>query len=411
MQIVMMASGTRGDVQPMIALGKSLKAKGHRVRLIAGSNFVEWIESHGLDVYPTVDIEKLMRSDLGIKWVESPNQREQLKALKLMTNTLIEETVHDTVEGTSGAELLIGGFLAQPYLHAISEKHGIPLITAALQPFRPTSSGSASILPILPRRSNILNRWMGLLGERFTWSIVEETTNVLRGRLGLSPYSARSYSQASATIPALYAISPQVVPPTSDTNSYTTGYWFLDEPFTPADDLVRFIENGEPPIYFGFGSMPDSNPSQTLAMVSDVLRRMGRRGVVVSGWSKMKAEQHDDRIYLLRGAPHDWLFPRMSALVHHGGAGTVAAGLRAGKPALIIPHMGDQPFWARRLHELGVSPKPLSRYKTTSDSLTAQLDNLINNDGIYSRATALASDICAERGVINAVDGIEHFIN
>lgn len=132
MQIVMMASGTRGDVQPMIALGKALKTLGYQVRLIAGSNFAEWIRSHGLDIYPTVDIEKLMRSDLGVKWVESPNQREQLKTLRIMTNSLIEETVHDTLEGTANADLMVGGFLAQPYMQAISEKQGVPLVTAAL---------------------------------------------------------------------------------------------------------------------------------------------------------------------------------------------------------------------------------------------------------------------------------------
>lgn len=263
MQIVMAATGTRGDVQPVIALGKALKRSGHDVRLIAGSNFVDWIKSHGLEVYPTVNIEKLMQSEAGIKWIESRSQLDQLKALKTMTNSLIEETIHDLIDGTAGADLLIAGFLSQSYMQAIGEKFHIPMLIAALQPFRPTGSGEASLMAIFSRRNTPLNRWMGLIAERFTWSIVEQTTNTLRNHLGLQPMNARRYSQIADVIPALYAMSPQITAQTSDTNSYTTGFWFLDEPFTPPDDLVRFLDDGEPPIYFGFGSMPDGNPSQT----------------------------------------------------------------------------------------------------------------------------------------------------
>ena len=116
MQIVMMATGTRGDVQPVIALGKALKDRGYNVRLIAGSNFVDWIESHGLEVYPTIDMEKLMQSDMGIKWVQTENQFKQLQIMKEMTASIVEETIRDTIEGTEGADLLIAGFLAQPYI-------------------------------------------------------------------------------------------------------------------------------------------------------------------------------------------------------------------------------------------------------------------------------------------------------
>ncbi|MBZ0297488.1 MAG: glycosyltransferase [Anaerolineae bacterium] len=410
MQIVLMASGTRGDVQPMIALGKALKTNGHQVRLIAGSNFTEWIESHGLGSYPTVDIEKLMQSEMGRKWVESPNQREQLKALKIMTNTLIEKTVNDTIEGTRGADLLIGGFLAQPYLQAISEKQGMPMITAALQPFRPTSSGAASILPVLPNRTSIFNRWMGLLGERLTWSIVEQTTNVLRERLGLSPHTAWHYSQATRQIPALYAFSPHVVPHAPDTNAYTTGYWFLDEPFTPSRALADFISQGEAPIYFGFGSMPDGDPSQTQEMIADALQRVDRRGIVASGWSDLSSKQTHERIFVLQNAPHSWLFPQMAAVVHHGGAGTTAAGLRAGNPCLILPQIGDQPYWARRLYELGVSLKPLSRHKLSMESLVSRLDTLVNDTSTQTRATEVGSFIRAENGVHNAVHWIDKFL-
>lgn len=263
----------------------------------------------------------------------------------------------------------------------------------------------------MARGNSPLNRWMGLFAERLTWSIVAQTTNVLRQRLALAPYTARSYSQATSKIPALYAISPQVVPPTTDTNSHMTGYWFLDEAFTPPADLVHFIENGEPPIYFGFGSMPDSDPAQTLEMVSQALARIARRGVVVSGWSEIVTGHDCERVFLLKGASHAWLFPRMAALVHHGGAGTAAAGLRAGKPALLIPHMGDQPFWARRLWDLGVSPKPVRRHELSVDLLAERLGQLINDVNLQARAVDLGEHIVAEEGIVNATDWLSEFMN
>jgi UDP:flavonoid glycosyltransferase YjiC (YdhE family) len=343
-----------------------------------------------------------MRSEIGLKWVESPNQRQQLKALKELTNSLTDQTVRDTLAGTAGADFLIGGFLAEPYLQAVGEKHNIPVVTAALQPFRPTRSGAASIMPLVARGNSPLNRWMGLLAERVTWTIAEQTTNALRQALGLAPHNARQYAQAGARIQALYAISPQVVPPAPDTNSHTTGYWFLDEAYNPPDTLLHFIEAGEAPLYFGFGSMPSSNPAQTLALISTVLDRIGRRAVVSGGWSNMNTDEHTERVYLMAGAPHNWLFPRMAALVHHGGAGTAAAGLRAGKPALLIPHMGDQGFWARRLYELGVSVQPLRQPELSVDLLTERLRHLLDASSFQHRAAILGQCIREEQGIENA---------
>ncbi|MBC8170868.1 MAG: glycosyltransferase, partial [Anaerolineae bacterium] len=221
MRIVIMATGTRGDVQPMIALGKALQAQGHTVCLLAGSNFGQWIESHGLEAYPTVDMEALMRSELGIKWVESTSQLEQLKYMKALTNSIVEPALEDVVNGTQGAELLIGGFISEPYMQTLHEKHGIPVISIALQPYRATRSGAASLVPILAGSNSILNRWMGLFAERMTWSMAVEGTNKLRSRFGLPSHTAGSYLRAAHQIPALYAISPHVVPPIDDANTYT----------------------------------------------------------------------------------------------------------------------------------------------------------------------------------------------
>jgi sterol 3beta-glucosyltransferase len=411
MQIVLMALGTRGDVQPMIALGLALKAVGHRVRIVAGSNFATWIESHGLEIYPTSDIEALMQTELGIKLVETKSPFEQLKTLKTVTDSLLEPTFDAMIGGTKGADLIISGFFNEPYVQAVSKKFGIPFVSCALQPCRTTRSGPATLMPIIAQRDSFLNRWVGGVTRFFTWKAYATVVNALRHRLDLKPHTTSSYSRAVSKIPALYAMSRYVVPPTNDTNSYTTGFWFLDEPFSPPDELVRFLQSGDAPVYVGFGSMPSSDPVRTMAMISQALSRIGRRGVIARGWSKADVKNIPEHIFVLDNAPHSWLFPHMAAVVHHGGAGTTSAGLRAGVPSLVIPHMADQPYWARRLHELGVSVAPLKRHELSIELLVERLTLLLNDATIRSRAAALGEQIRAERGVDNAVEWLQTYIS
>ncbi len=407
MQIVLMASGTRGDVQPMIALGKALKAAGHSVRVMAGSNFSSWIESHGLEAYPIIDMEVLMRSELGVKWVESANPMQQLKYMKALLDANQERYVTDTINGTAGAELLIGGFVSEPFLQAISEKHGIPLITAALQPYRATRSGTATLIPLLPRSNSILNDWMGMIGVRFMWSVAADVTNILRTRLGLPPHTAATYQKAMQKILAIYAVSPLVM---QDSTARMTGYWFLDEDYTPPADLLNFIESGDPPVYVGFGSMSSSDPARTVNMIVDALAKVGKRGVLARGWSGAAVTNLPSHVHLLDKTSHTWLFPRMAAIVHHGGAGTTAAALRAGKPMFLIPHLGDQPYWGRRMHELGVSVKPIPRPKLTAENFTSSLDALLQDSRIHANAAALGEKIRAEDGIKEAMNWITGII-
>lgn len=411
MRITILASGTRGDVQPMIALGRALRDAGHSVRVVAGSNFAAWIESYGLEAFPTIDMESLMQSEAGIRWVESPTQFGQLKYMRALMSTVTDEMVNDAIHSTEGADLLIGGFVSEPFLQAVSEKRGVPLVIVALQPYRATRSGAASILPVLPRADSVLNRWSGQFAERIAWSVAQEAIPLLRARLGLPPHTARSYLRAIRAIPALYAISPHVVPPVHDANVHSTGYLFLDEDYTPPDDLRRFIEAGAPPVYIGFGSMSSSDPARTVRLVAEALARVGRRGVLARGWSGAQGNipALPDHVYVLDKVSHSWLFPRVEAVVHHGGAGTTAAGLRAGKPTLIVPHMADQPFWGRRVYELGVGPKPLPRTKLTLDALTERLRTLLTDSRIQANAAALGERIRAERGVERAVAWIQVF--
>ena len=410
MQIVVMASGTRGDVQPMIALGVALRQAGHAVRLLAGENFSPWIRSYGLEAYPTSDMEALMRSELGVAWVEGDSQLRQLRAMKDLLHLTAGRMIQDTIEGTRGADLLISGFVAEPFGQAISERLSIPQISVALQPYRATSSGPASLLALRPGATSRANRWTGRFAERISWSVASQTVGVLRERLGLPAHTTRTYLRAARQIPALYAMSRHVVPPIADANVHTTGYWFLNEAAAPPADLERFLEAGDPPVYVGFGSMSSSDPAATVRMIVAAAERVGRRAVIGRGWSGAAAPELPATAFLLDAAPHQWLFPRMAALVHHGGAGTTAAGLAAGKPTLIVPHMADQPYWGRRVAELGVGAPPLPRGKLSAAALAERLELLLGDGQIQARAADLGERIRAERGVEEAVAWVNRFI-
>ena len=411
MIIVLVASGTRGDVQPMLALGIALKQAGHVVRIVAGSNFTSWIESFGLEVHPTVDVEAMMRSELGIRWTESHRPSQQLKVMKQLWLSVKDETIRETLRGIRGADLILGGFVSEPLLLSIQEKFKIPIVTVALQPYRATRSGNASLLAIRPRHSSLFNLLIGRWIERLTWSIAREVVADLRMQLGLPAQNASTYVLAARQIPAIYAFSKHVVPLSDDVKATTTGYWFLDEPFTPPSDLVRFIESGETPVYVGFGSMPSRTPGQIIQMVCSASEKIRKRVILSRGWSVSQDFAVPDHIYVLNHAPHDWLFPLMSAAVHHGGAGTSSAAMRAGIPSVAIPHLGDQPYWGRRIFELGVGAKPIPRHKLTTENLVSSIQILLNDSRIRNRAEKLGELIRSERGIENALQYIERWGN
>jgi len=207
--------------------------------------------------------------------------------------------------------------------------------------------------------------------------------------------------------PILYGFSPAVVPTPTDWPAFVhpTGYWFLDAPrdWRPPVALSAFLAAGPPPVYVGFGSMRNRQPQVVTALVVEALERAGQRGVLHSGWDGLAELRLPETIFPVDSIPHDWLFPRMAAIVHHGGAGTTAAALRAGRPAVVVPFFADQPFWARRVYELGVGPYPLPRARLTAARLADAITAAVYDPTMLERAVALGERLRAEDGVSEAV--------
>jgi sterol 3beta-glucosyltransferase len=192
----------------------------------------------------------------------------------------------------------------------------------------------------------------------------------------------------------------------------TTGFCFLDEQndWSPPADLIDFLAAGEPPVCIGFGSMIGRNLGRVTRIVTDAVRESGQRAVVLSGWAGIGNVELGDRIFRLDAAPHEGLFPRVAAAVHHGGAGSTAASLRAGVPTVIVPHLGDQSFWGQRVYALGAGPKPVSRNKLTAPALASAIRAATTNHDMKRRAGDLGAKIRAEDGIGQAVDAIEQYL-
>lgn len=413
-RIAVFALGTRGDVQPMLALAKGLKAAGYQITLVTGENFVAWAQAHGIEAVGTVNMDAIMSSENGIAWSESSRSpAKQLFHMGRLMNEHGQHMAEAAHRGVQGADAVISGFVSDFIGSALAEKYNLPLVSAALQPYRPTRSGSAALSPIFQRGTSILNLLMGRFVERLLFNVYGPTMNAFRTQtLDLPAIDLNRYYQRLHETPTVNGFSRFIVPPAADWDEqvYTAGYWFLDEPdWTPPQDLLEFLEAGAPPVYIGFGSMTSSDPVGSVKRIAEVLTHLGLRGVIPANWGGQQFTPDDlpPHLYAVTGVPHRWLFPRMEAVVHHGGAGTTAAGLYAGKPTLVVPHMSDQPYWGRRVAALSAGPHPLPRHRLSHRLLTSRLGELVTNTMIRSSAQVLGEKIRAEHGVENAVSFIQ----
>jgi UDP:flavonoid glycosyltransferase YjiC (YdhE family) len=310
-----------------------------------------------------------------------------------------------------GMDLVLAGMGGMYIGLAIAEKLNLPFLQANVVPFTPTRDFSSVLTPKLPTPFNRLSH--GLTRQLMWQGFRSADTLARRKVLGipLAPFSGPYKSKATRGLPILYGFSPSVIPVPSDwdDNIHVTGYWFVDEAddWTPPPALLDFLESGAPPVYIGFGSLSNRNPEETADLVIRALKQINQRAVLLSGWGGLQKADLPDSIFMIDSIPHSWLFPRVSAVVHHGGASTTAAGLRAGVPSVIVPHFGDQPFWGRRIAELGVGPNPIPRGKLTSERLAHAIQQAVTDEGIHERAASLGEKIRAEDGIARAAEVIQ----
>ncbi|MBM3473172.1 MAG: glycosyltransferase family 1 protein [Armatimonadetes bacterium] len=414
MRITVVAPGSRGDVQPFVALGRGLREAGHALRVVTHQDFEPLVSGQGLEFRLLAgNMGAILRGQSGRDLMGKGRGvvglvGQMMRVMKPMARQLVS----DAWEGCQGADLLLTGGSAIFGGLPVASRLGIPLIQAHVQPVpaTPTRAFPCALMPPPPLRlGGGLNRLTHVLAEQaFVRAFRPAVESALRDLVGPIPGTAGDRRRRPGPrCPVLYGFSTHVVPRPDDWDDsvHVTGYWFLerDPDWRPADELVAFLASGRPPVYVGFGSMGALESRDTATLAFEALRLAGQRGVILRGWGSEEALDAPDHVLPIDSVPHDWLFPQMAAVVHHGGAGTTAAGLRAGIPSVVVPVFADQPFWGRRLVDLGVGPQPIPHRRLTAQGLAGAITAAVSDEPMRRRAKELGQTIRAEDGVARAV--------
>jgi UDP:flavonoid glycosyltransferase YjiC (YdhE family) len=408
MRIAIETLGTRGDVQPYLALSRGLMARGHEVQLAGPVQFQDFAAGHGV---PFVGLPgeflALMDTPEGKAAIAGGEGFaagfKLLKYVRPLMRKLLDSEWAAVRDFQPDVVVYHPKSLGSP---GMATALGVPHVLAS--PLPGFTATSAFPSPLLPFAS------LGPL-NRASHSLAIHGAGLLFGKDLRRWREDNGIGAKQRPVPAagtLYAYSPAVLPSPADwgRDVLVSGYWFLDSPeWTPDDRLAAFLRAGDAPAYVGFGSMPGLDPGELALVMAEALRRVGKRGVFASGGGALAGAALPAHVHFIAGAPHDRLLPMMSATIHHGGAGTTAASLRAGLPTTIMPFFGDQPFWARRVEDLGVGPAPLNR-KTLTIYAPATALVAMDDPTMRSRADALGRAIRAEHGVAAAIEFIEQLV-
>jgi sterol 3beta-glucosyltransferase len=409
--VTILAAGTRGDVQPFIALAHGLLEAGHEVTLGANAEFRTLVASHSVPFHALrVDYMALADSPEGRKALDG-NPLSATRRMRAEAAPMVRRLLDDAWAAAQDTDAVVyhPKTLAGPHL---AERLGVPAFVAAAVPM--LSPTRAFPVPGLVKR-----RSLGGTLNRASYRLAAAAAGVFRGTvdewraevldLPHAPHGVRDVAPDGSPLPRLYAYSDAVLARPADWGADTivTGYWDLGpEPgWRPDPALERFIAAGRAPVYVGFGSMPLDDPHSSAREIAAGLRAIGARGLL-DGPLGAALEPSADML-AIAGVPHHWLFERVAAVVHHGGAGTTGAGLRAGRPTVIVPHAVDQPFWARAVHARGASPRPLDPQQLRH--LPAALEQALR-DPIAARARELGYALRREDGVATAVARVSEAI-
>jgi sterol 3beta-glucosyltransferase len=409
-RILLMTYGTRGDVEPFLALAEGFVKAGYSARLAAPETYAHLAAGTGVEYVPLPgDPEKLsaeMVRNAGV------NPLRMVAVMARFVFPLAAGVYRRLRETAPGADAVVHSFLFTHAGYEIARSLGVPDFSAQMFPmFAPTAEFAAPGFPdrplpgVLRRITHILFNTIFRYGGGMLYN------RIRRNRPESPPLTGWPFDRKTGrATPLLFGFSEHVVPRPADwpEHVHITGYW---QPAPPREEEIpaevrRFIESGPAPVFVGFGSYAEQDAFRLRGIARAALRRAGRRGILYAG--KGTRQENGSRDLLMVGSiPYRWLFPRMSAVVHHGGAGTTGAGLRAGIPNIVVPFTADQPFWAGRVRALGAGPEPIPPGKLTAERLAAAIDRALNDEAMRERCRALGKKLDAEDGVGRAVELVE----
>jgi sterol 3beta-glucosyltransferase len=420
MKVLVLTLGTRGDVQPFVALAQELGRRGHQVVVAAPERFADLVSSRGV-IFQGVDDGPLrvLDSSSAAGEVAAGGLRAKaalMRRLPAMFTRVLDDCWQVASTGLGvGADVVVHNGQIMAGQH-VAEKLGVPAVLALPMPmYVPTGQfpWPGQHFPAwLPPRMNRLT----YAGMKVPAVVFGRTVDRWRAGLGLPRRRGRHdplRRPDGGPVPVLHAVSPAVLPRPVDwpATARVTGYWFADpppvaEPVEPGLDALMPAGSDQPLVFVGFGSMAGPDPRAATQEVVQALRMAGVRGVLAGGWGGL-GEAAAPELFLAGEVRHEVVFPRTAVIVHHGGAGTTAAAVRAGRPQVVCPFVGDQPFWGRRMHQLGVAPEPVDQRRLSAPRLAAAIREAIDDPAMISAARRLGDQVRAENGVATAVDVLE----
>lgn len=413
MKFVIITIGSRGDVQPFLALGKGLHNKGHQIRICAMSVFKKAIEQEGFEYAPMAgNAKEIMLRLIG----EQVSPLEYFGSLPDLLNPVKAEFLSNIEEACQGMDAILYSTLGSVAYH-VGEKLGIKCFRCFFAPLDPTAEFPAMTAP---------HSFLGGLYNKLTfkggdilWShATRRLLNDWRVQMGLKkikPFEFPYRNMNGKPIPTLYAYSSIIAPKPKEygDHQHMTGFWIkeLDRGWSPDENLKLFLNSGSKPIYIGFGSTVGGNFDRIIRIILESVKITGQRAILSAGWRNLNEINLPRNIIQVGNVPHEWLFPQVLAVSHHGGAGTTAAGVRSGVPSIIVPFGGDQSYWGEQIYHMGIGTKPIWCKRLSVENYTKAIRDVLNNQKMRNRASEVGAILRKEDGVTNAITLIEKMLN
>lgn len=409
-RIALVTIGTQGDVQPYLALAIGLKNHGYSVVLGASEEFEDMVQGYGIEFHSLGPSIQAFLQQSRFENAMSQSMLINGPSLLRQGQQIVDTAARHAWTMCQGADAVILN-MNTSFGIDIAEALHIPALMVALQPLNSTSEFPLCIYygADFGRAFNRLS-YTAMTVQQIYYNLPR---NKLRRELmGLESRKKGGFFKNTDGTPltTLYAYSAAVSPRPRDwpKTALVTGYWQLKDhsEWQPSAAFQSFLSKGDAPVYIGFGSMPFGAERNT-QILKEAVKQWGGRAVVARGWGGINPNDLPDTIFAIEKAPHDKLFQYVSAVVHHGGAGTTSAGLHLGRPTFVVPQTVDQPYWGRRVYELGCGPKPVRLRKLTPEILAGALKDLTTNADYRKNAAALSEQLQAEDGTEKAIKVVE----
>jgi vancomycin aglycone glucosyltransferase len=400
MKVLLAPHGSRGDVQPMLALAVVLRERGHDVAFVAPANFVAWIRASGFAAESNgIDVEAVLRS----AGADLHSLRWQMRHLAEIVDALFPAVAR----ASAGADLIVGSGI-QMAAASVAEWRGIGCANAV---FCPCALPSAAAPPP-PVKTQTLPRWVNRLLWQVSGPLVSLAlrSHINRGRAALGLRGVDDVLENLVADLAIVAADPDLAPLDDDAprRAVATAAWILADGAPLDSRASAFLSRDPAPVYIGFGSMVAKRVGALAAAAVDAVRAVGRPALIAGGWAGLERYVTAADDLLIAGAlPHAAVFPRVAAVVHHGGAGTTTAAARAAAPQVMVPHILDQYYWARRIAQLGLGPRGIPADLVTADLLAERIDAAVSDPAIRRRVDAMAPAIRARDGAAAAAEHLE----